>query len=238
MMSNHPLLLQSMESIRSEIELAKFLKRLATHFDFSGFMLFGIPVAMDEYLLAKIELSDLPDGLIEAYDELGLLKNSQIFRMLRRSTIPLTLNPQAVQDARHTKEAAAAAQFLAQYNITATAFFPVHGPEGSRAALGFLGERNQLSHAELGELGVFAAHAYNIYSNLKDSRRDVEATLTMRELEALHWVANGKTSSEIASILSLSEHTVNTYINNAIHKLDCVNRTQLVAKALRLHLIS
>ena len=62
--------------------------------------------------------------------------------------------------------------------------------------------------------------------------------LSIRELEALHWVANGKTSSEVASILSLSEHTVNTYINSAIRKLDCVNRIQLVAKAMRMHLIS
>ena len=62
--------------------------------------------------------------------------------------------------------------------------------------------------------------------------------LTPRELEAIHWVANGKTSSEIALILSLSEHTVNTYVNNAIRKLDCVNRTHLVAKALRLRLIT
>ncbi|PHR22770.1 MAG: hypothetical protein COA37_10600 [Hoeflea sp.] len=95
-----------------------------------------------------------------------------------------------------------------------------------------------MSHAELGELGVYAAHAYNIYSTLKDGHPEKEDVLSIRELEALHWVANGKTSSEVASILSLSEHTVNTYINSAIRKLDCVNRIQLVAKAMRMHLIS
>lgn len=237
-MSNHPLLLQSMESISSEIELVIFLKRLSRHFDFSGFMLFSIPVVTDNNLLAKVELSDLPEGIVEAYDELGLLKNSPIFQMLRQSTIPVTLDPRTSQETRPFEEAEAASRFFAEYNITTAAFFPVHGPVGARAAFCFLGDRNQLSHTELGELGVFAAHAYNIYSNLTGGRPCDEASLTVRELEALHWAANGKTSSEIASILSLSEHTVNTYINNAIRKLDCVNRTQLVAKALRLHLIS
>ena len=49
--------------------------------------------------------------------------------------------------------------------------------------------------------------------------------------------AAGKTSVEIAEILTLSEHTINHYLNRATKKLDAVNRTQAVAKALRLGLI-
>lgn len=237
-MSDQPPLLQSLDLIRSEFDLVAFLRRLARHFDFAGCLLFNIPAVADETLLARIELSDLPDGMVEAYDELGLLKNSQIFQMLRRSTIPLTLDTETVHTTRPSEEAEQAIQFFARYNITTAAFFPVHDHGGGRAAFGFLGDRNQLSHAELGELSVYAAHAYNIYSNLRDGHPEKEGVLSIRELEALHWVANGKTSSEVASILSISEHTVNTYINNAIRKLDCVNRIQLVAKALRLHLIS
>ncbi len=54
----------------------------------------------------------------------------------------------------------------------------------------------------------------------------------------LRWTAQGKTSLEIGQILSLSDHTVNAYMTNAIRKLDCVNRTQLVAKAIRMKIIS
>jgi len=53
----------------------------------------------------------------------------------------------------------------------------------------------------------------------------------------LTWTAAGKTSAEIAEILGLSEHTVNHYLNKATKKLDTVNRTQAVAKALRVGLI-
>jgi LuxR family transcriptional regulator, quorum-sensing system regulator BjaR1 len=230
-------LFNNLQTIQTQVDLVDFLRRLSRHFDFTAFMLFSIPAATDENLQARIELSDLPRGMIESYDELGLLKNSQIFQTLRRSTVPITLNTQTSHETRPSEEAEAAARFFASYNITTAAFFPVHGSGGARAAFGFLGNRNQLTHAELGELGVFTAHTYSIHTKLKNGQQNGECLLTPREVEAVHWVANGKTSGEIASILSLSEHTVNTYIINAIRKLDCVNRTQLVAKALRLHLI-
>lgn len=237
-MSDRSGLLSALHGIRTDLELAGFLRKLTRHFDFTGFMLFSIPASTDDSLLPRIELSDMPAGMVEGYDELGLLKNSQIFQTLRRSTVPITLDTLASHDTRPSGEAEAAIRFFAGYNMTTAAFFPVHGPGGTRAVFAFLGSRNQLTHAETGELGVLTAHAFSTYTNLKNASREAEAGLTPRELEAIHWVANGKTSSEIASILSLSEHTVNTYINNAIRKLDCVNRTQLVAKALRLRLIS
>jgi DNA-binding CsgD family transcriptional regulator len=40
----------------------------------------------------------------------------------------------------------------------------------------------------------------------------------------------GKTTLLIAEILSLSEHTIETYVASACRKLDSVNRTQAVAK--------
>ncbi len=236
-MSDQNTLLSDLKAIRTESELIAFLRTLSRHFDFTGFLLFRIPLASDETLLAKLELSDLPRGLIESYDELGLVKNSQIFANLRRSTAPMTWSAEDAIDVRPSEQSAMSAQLFARYNITKAAFLPVHGPSGDRAGFGFLGNRKQLTHSELGNLAVFAAHAYNIYSTLKDGHRINVGLLTPRELEALEWAANGKTSGEIASILSLSEHTVNTYMNNAMRKLDCVNRTQLVAKALRLRLI-
>lgn len=236
-MSNQNALFDGLNAVRTEVELVRFLQRLSRRFDFMGFMLLGIPVTTDETILARIVLSDLPCGLIEAYDELGLAKNSLIFERLRRSTVPVSWSTETSNDNRPSEEAKAAGRLFASYNITRSAFFPVHGAGGARAALGFLGNRKNLTHTELGDLGMFAAHAYDIYSTLKDNNKASECLLTPRELEALHWAANGKTSSEIGSILSLSEHTVNTYMNNAMRKLDCVNRTQLVAKALRMHFI-
>jgi DNA-binding NarL/FixJ family response regulator len=62
--------------------------------------------------------------------------------------------------------------------------------------------------------------------------------LTDREKEVLTWVGRGKTSSEIATILSLSERTVNFHCDHAMKRLDVINRTQAVATALAEGLIT
>lgn len=59
-----------------------------------------------------------------------------------------------------------------------------------------------------------------------------------REIEVVEWTAEGKTSSEIALILGLSEYTVNEYIGSAMRKLDALNRIHLVTKAIRVGIIS
>jgi DNA-binding NarL/FixJ family response regulator len=62
--------------------------------------------------------------------------------------------------------------------------------------------------------------------------------LTDREKEVLAWVGRGKTSSEIAIILGLSERTVNFHCDQAVKRLDVTNRTQAVAKAITARLIA
>jgi LuxR family transcriptional regulator, quorum-sensing system regulator BjaR1 len=63
---------------------------------------------------------------------------------------------------------------------------------------------------------------------------DRETTLTTREKQVLGWIAFGKSSREVGTIMSLSEHTVNDHIAHAIHKLDASNRTDAVLRALLL----
>ena len=62
--------------------------------------------------------------------------------------------------------------------------------------------------------------------------------LTEREKEVLTWAGRGKTSSEIAIILGLSERTINFHCDQAMRRLDVINRTQAVAKALAVGLIT
>ncbi|WP_246720129.1 response regulator transcription factor [Rhizobium sp. BK181] len=61
--------------------------------------------------------------------------------------------------------------------------------------------------------------------------------LSLRELECLRWSAAGKSSDEIAIILSLSSHTVTAYLKTAMKKLDVKTRLQAVVVAYRLKLL-
>lgn len=62
--------------------------------------------------------------------------------------------------------------------------------------------------------------------------------LTPRECEVLKWSAAGKTADEIGMILNVTPRTVNFHIARCISKLDVVNKTQAVAKALLLGMLS
>ena len=57
--------------------------------------------------------------------------------------------------------------------------------------------------------------------------------LSDRERDILAWAAEGKSSWEIATILGVSERTVNWHVEQSKKKLDAVTRTQAVIKALR-----
>jgi len=64
-----------------------------------------------------------------------------------------------------------------------------------------------------------------------------ELRLTEREIEVLTWVARGKSSADIATILGISERTVNFHLDNAMRKAGVSTRVQAAVKCAMLGLI-
>ncbi len=56
--------------------------------------------------------------------------------------------------------------------------------------------------------------------------------LSPREIEVLKWTACGKTSGEIARLLSITEDTVNAHVKGACAKLNAANKTHATAIAI------
>jgi DNA-binding CsgD family transcriptional regulator len=63
------------------------------------------------------------------------------------------------------------------------------------------------------------------------------AVLTPREQEVLRWIAIGKSNFEVGAILSISPLTVKNHMQKILRKLNVVNRTQAVGKALESRII-
>ncbi|NLS18107.1 helix-turn-helix transcriptional regulator [Rhizobium sp. P40RR-XXII] len=61
--------------------------------------------------------------------------------------------------------------------------------------------------------------------------------LTDRELECLFWIAEGKTSDEIAMILGISRNTINNYITSVMRKTATKTRSEAIAFAVRNNLV-
>ena len=66
---------------------------------------------------------------------------------------------------------------------------------------------------------------------------DVYDTLTTREREVLKLVAEGKTSAEIATLLTLSVRTVETYRRQLMGKLELGNQADLIKYAIKRGLV-
>ncbi|TDH34415.1 LuxR family transcriptional regulator [Pseudohoeflea suaedae] len=242
-MAEHVQLLDRLRTVHSEIELTRLLRETASQFSMSHFAIYDVPDANAASLRPYIRLTNMSAQFYEEFDRHELLQLSALFRLLQKSTAPKvwcsSCDGLRSSDPRKRKYHS----ILAKEGLTCTAMIPVHRCDGSRGAVAFGGARGPINADELSSLCFIAAHAYEAFETLTQKGAacqsgSTECGLTARELEVLDWAANGKTTGEIASILSLSDHTVNTYMNSAMRKMDCVNRTQLVAKALRLNLIN
>lgn len=66
----------------------------------------------------------------------------------------------------------------------------------------------------------------------------VESVLTIRETEILQWIYHGKSNIEIGMILGISALTVKNHVQKILRKLNVLNRTQAVGKALALRILN
>jgi len=67
----------------------------------------------------------------------------------------------------------------------------------------------------------------------KHPTKDSYQTLTKREGEVLHLVAQGQTNAEVAKQLSISPRTVEVHRTNMMHKLGLKTQTDLIRYAMK-----
>ncbi|MFP5075984.1 helix-turn-helix transcriptional regulator [Rhizobium sp. YIM 134829] len=226
-------------ALQTQFDVVRYLRRLAEDHGFRHFIICLIPPIEVAKLSETSIVSNLPKEMLASFDESGLLQHSAGFRRLRSTTTPFCLSQQ--EWTRETTRAAEAAQHMAvsaRHQVEQVAYFPVHNADGTRAAMILMGEQRAIPMAEMMELQMVAIYLYNRLTEIGAFWRESDVALSEREIQCLNWTAAGKTSAEIAGILGLSEHTVNHYLNHVTKKLNAVNRTQAVVKALRRGLIS
>ena len=73
---------------------------------------------------------------------------------------------------------------------------------------------------------------------LATGRKDNADLLTKREREILVLIFEGKSSIEVANIISVSKRTVDFHLSRAYEKLNVSNRFQAFKKAIELGLIN
>ncbi|MBY0409608.1 MAG: autoinducer binding domain-containing protein [Burkholderiaceae bacterium] len=93
----------------------------------------------------------------------------------------------------------------------------------------------EVTHNEI-KMRWLAHMAHGVLSRIFTTQQaqQFQPNLTAREIEILKWTADGKTSSDIASLLGISENTVNFHVKNAVKKLQSTNKTSATVRAAML----
>lgn len=93
-----------------------------------------------------------------------------------------------------------------------------------------------LSQEKLREAALLAAYGAS-FVEARGQKSDRDFELTEREVECLFWIAEGKTSDEIAVILGISRNTINNYITSVMRKTATKTRSEAIAYAVRNNLV-
>ena len=217
-------------------EIVRFSKQL-------GFETVSATLVIDHMLGESefITVANTPEAYRDAFQSPDNWKRDPVMQHCKRNSMPLIWG-------QHTYTAEGAGEVWEEqgvYGYRTGIAMALHLPEGKHFMLGV--DRDQPVPSDpveltrmVADLQLLTVHANEAAARLLLPKAkppgDVPA-LTPRELEALRWTMEGKTAWETGNILGISERTAVLHVNNAMHKLGCVNKHQAVLKAIRLGIL-
>ncbi|QCI98595.1 helix-turn-helix transcriptional regulator [Agrobacterium larrymoorei] len=228
---------QDLARLQTQFDIFRFLKKMSESWGMKAFMVMNLPPQMALELSHYTVITNWPAELLHQYDHDGLLATSNVLKELKRGCTPFLVDEAFLTRGQEPSSAKTIVELFARFEMSNAIWCPVQDATGMRGAVSLSGSRSSFSPSQVAEIFYLATHIYGRLAHVRSLDARIPETLTDREIDCLNWTAAGKTSAEIADILVLSEHTVNHYLNRATKKLDTVNRTQAVAKALRVGLI-
>jgi DNA-binding CsgD family transcriptional regulator len=216
-------------------EVVRFTKRL-------GFETVSATTVIDHFLGESefITVDNTPQSYLDVFEDSGRARQDPVMQHCKHQSVPIIWN----QDTYVNVGLADQWDVQARFGYRTGIAMALHLPEGRHFFLGVDRDQSLPSHSGeltrmVADLQLFAVHAQEAASRIMmPAQRDPEApNLTPREVESLRWTMDGKTAWEVGNILGISERTAVLHVNNAMHKLGCVNKHQAVLKALRMGLI-
>lgn len=191
---------------------------------------YGAPVRTSELVYARVS----PPGWEEAYAREKLGTGNFLVRESRWRSTPFAWSTLPRVEPNDSKFWAV----LHDYGFTDGLGVPCHGPNG------YLGVVS-LAFESLPGLAPDERRAIEVASLIVHDRMRALATvperlaesLSARERDCLGFVAEGKSDWEIGVILSISQTTAHTHVENAKRKLGARTRAQACARAVALGLV-
>lgn len=221
----------------------EFRKRIVDFANGLGFQTVAAMVVVEHRLGLSdfITVDNTPSAFRDAFEDRDNAARDPVMQHCKRSSVPILWDRATYRSNGQDEVWEEQAVHGFRHGIA----LALHLPEGKHFMLGVDRDRPLEADAAVltrtvADLQLFAVYAQDVALRLLAPPGPTAPvpSLTPRELETLRWTMEGKTAWEVGALLGISERTAALHLNNATHKLGCVNKHQAVLKALRLRLIS
>ncbi len=191
-----------------------------------------------------IEISSYPKKWQTLYHSKGLVKIDPTLIYAETHHTPTTWS-EIVHSCHNEKNACKYIRNAKKHGLKSGITFPLRGNVGNIAVLNLASKKTSPLPQTLIDTALvfgtlFANHVHDAVLRIfdEDLLPIKKKRLSHRERECLLWVAEGKTTWEIAKILKIANRTVSYHLENIISKLEVKNRQQAVAHGLMMSYIS
>ncbi|MDY8110505.1 LuxR C-terminal-related transcriptional regulator [Fulvimarina sp. 2208YS6-2-32] len=197
----------------------------------------SLPATDEQGLQTRYLIGNWSAAFRRSYEQADLHKHKVVASMLTADPMPFEWDIDTLYGISDPQPSPGA-RLLAGAGWSEGVFLPVHGLTAFSGALCFAGPEPLPPRPAIRALHSFAFAFFGMLSAVRFEENRRNNPLSARERDCLRLAMLGKTSSEIGTVLSLSEYTISQYLTAAQRKLDASNRTHAVALAAQLGYLS
>jgi LuxR family transcriptional regulator, quorum-sensing system regulator CinR len=234
-----PDLLRRIEALRHLDDMKPLLSDVAALFG-CGHAHYAIRRSLAPQDPGVLRFTTLPQALMEKYLLETAWEYDPIYQHMMQSVMPICCTEADWSD----RKSAELREWLAVEGASPSGLaVSVHGPCGLTGMLRLMAssttspwEGCRIEAKSM--LSLCAAQLFETAKRLSDTSDFVVVSISRREAECLDWSAKGKTIAETAMILGLAPTTVRHALDDARMKLGAATKSQAVARAQELRLLS
>lgn len=181
--------------------------------------------------VTQLGVSNFPPDFFDVWVKDNLIMQDPILAYAVRSKSAFEWSEAYVQASRFGRRVMDAG---ADVGLSEGLVVPVFAPEHPTGLVSLALEERLNDPTTKATMEIPIIHAFNrLLHFLEPNVMPAEVSLTLREIDILHYVAAGKTNWEIGKILGISVNTVKKTLQNILSKYQTSSRTHAVALAIR-----
>jgi LuxR family quorum sensing-dependent transcriptional regulator len=227
--------IEALDKLDTTDAVISAMEKALALFGFENFILTGIPNPKQRFE-QMVLLRKWPAGWFEIYAGQDYVRVDPVIRLCKQSVNPFEWS-EAPYDPETEPKAHEVMTRATDFQMARGFCLPIHGLTGYEACISMSGVHLDLTARNKPAIHLMALYAFERARQLVLPDRELTNPLSAREREVLQWSAMGKTASEAAEIMNITERTVTFHLERVREKLGAQSKTHACVKALQHRLI-